>query len=326
MTDRRAFFFPHPLNPNGQPGRVPFRVDANLLTPAGPVEPSSVVVCADGFGQRVLGPGQQNCVGSNQDPCVFARPLSIIHSFCRIDGMPHNEVRCRGESRTTSLAQEVCKGDLILYGKYDPPSKSRIKAQGVKSVFIDTVIVVDRVVTWPTARNGNVWELLDPLAFARHLTGIHNVAETDVWRYNLADALPGGNHHNTRHSDHRVIIGRATLDSSHLTNHETSFVPLADRKRQTGEWFPLHLTIPPDLDLPIANHLPWRRLVDFVNAMAGNHHDAGYITEFEDLELAFDICDAVIALSGRGQGCPNTVAIPPLIPMPLPPRSGHHSC
>jgi hypothetical protein len=220
-----------------------------------------------------------------------------------------------------ALSEVVVSGDLILYGKYSPARPSRIRKGGVEEVWIDTVLVVDRVPEWPSEPLETRRVLIDAEEFAQELTGVENPITTDVWTYNLADGLQGGRHHTTHLPTHRVILGRASLDAESLRAFETSFVPLAEQ-REDGRWFPPTLRLPTERNSRMAGGSTWQDLANFVTRMAGNCNDSGFVREFDDLNLALDMCAAVLERSGRDQGLVGTVAIPPLVPTPVPQRRG----
>lgn len=139
---RRAFFFPHSLDPQqkrGEPnlsGRVPFDVTATLLGPDGATE-GDCVVMADGFLDPTTGGG---LVGSSQDPCVFSGTSGPFHSYARLDGanLSNEKVVGGGKHIAENLAETVAPGDVIIFGKTTPPS-----GKAIEEIWVDTVLVVD---------------------------------------------------------------------------------------------------------------------------------------------------------------------------------------
>lgn len=298
---RRAFFFPHSLlpgrRPGGSPGRVPFDIHGPLVSRSARRD-GSATVFADGY--------EKNTVGSNQDPCIFSSPLGPFHAFCRINGKRRDlYVRERDQRHSRLLSHIVSTDDIIIYGKFTPPAKEG----HTTSVWVDTVIVVDEVVSVktgprrsPQVCNGRGhcktkrFTLTPPWA---HQTGpLSAIAPgSDGYIYCLSDAAQSGLHCCTQLGDYRIIVGRSEANVEALVELRTSFVPLARTN-------PVTIT---SADCDIAT---WARLCEFLDSRvrpqgAGPH--GGWIAEFPDFPLAAALCNAVIGAAGE-------VAIPPLQP------------
>ena len=109
---RRAFFFPHSLEPAQKPGadnisgRVPFEVTGTLLGSElrqGPVL---------GDGRRIhrsARRARRAWSGSCQDPCVFSDPWGPFHAFLRLDGanLANEKVMGAGKVIADSLPETV---------------------------------------------------------------------------------------------------------------------------------------------------------------------------------------------------------------------------
>lgn len=304
---RSAYFYPHALRPSegppGPPGRVPFDVEAQLsdgqTTWTGPA-----TIYGDGYARNTIGP--------NQDPCVVAKPKPF-HSLCRIDGSHPADEYVRGTKR--NLAQSVSPNDLIIYGKFEPPGG----AGPTTRVWVDTVLVVDRVVPWSTSQRppgercpnprckGRRFTRRDPSGFAAQLTGEPNGAATDAYRYNLSDAEPTGYHCCTTRGDYRVIVGRAEPGAESIRSLGASFAPLARIDVETGHIGP---TFVEHADL--GDH--WYAVVDFLDGTVrtqGAGPRGSWIAPFPDVELAEALCRSVIAASRLGDR-PGVVAALPV--------------
>ena len=300
---RRAFFFPHPLEPiqkRGEPnfpGRVPYQVTGQLLGP----NPSGAPfwVMADGFYDPASGeiPG---VVGANQDPCVFSAPWGPFHSFYRVDGANAGNEKVAGDKVhvADSLPEAVSPGDVIIYGKTTP-----LNGKNIKEVWVDTVIVVDEVIELPV-------EAAEKAPFAFSSPSSLLKPGTDGYRFNLSDAEPnGGTHPTTNRSPHRIIRGKISDDEDAVDKLETSFVPLADR---TGGFCRVCAVD--------KGHLgnDWAALLSFfeqrVFGRIGAAPKGGWIAEFDTFALAEALLRAVVKRSGGHQNMRGTVAIPPLTP------------
>ena len=301
---RRAFFFPHPLEPKQKrgepnlPGRVPFQV-TGLLT--GETEIGHPFwVMADGFFDT-LSPDIPGVVGSNQDPCIFSAPWGPFHSFCRIDGanLANEKIVAGGKHIGDSLPEVVVPGDVIVYGKVTPAN-----GKNIKEVWVDTVIVVDSIVELPVEEGEGAAR-----AFALAKDASLPAKNTDAYRFNLSDATPKGLRETTKRHPHRVIRGKFSQKADAVDKLETSFVPLADRAAG------LYGVCPVD-----KGHLrgDWPALIEFFEKqvfgrVAGAPH-GGWIAQFDTFELAEVLLRKVVERSGGHQGLRGVVAIPPLTP------------
>ena len=313
MAIRRAFFFPHALHPGAAPpdppGRVPFDIDATL-TDGVTNWADRATIFADGYAPNTVGP--------NQDPCVLVTPKPF-HSFCRINGTKSDD---RVRYTKLSLSASVHPGDLILYGKFEPAGR----VGPTTRVWLDTVLVVDRIVRWSTARRphgercrnprckGHQFTLRDPRGFAALLTGAPNGQGTDAYRYNLSDADPDGFHCCTRLAEYRVIVGVANREPSSLAALTTSFLPLAAPSSAGG----LEPTSVGENDL----RDDWARVVHFFDetVRTTDHGPRGsWIAEFSELGLAEKLCRAAIEVSAFN-GRRDIVALLPVSPISTPHR------
>ena len=213
MTARTGFFFHHPLRPrrDGPPGRVQFDVDCMIASASGRTRRAHVAVAADGYGRNLLGP--------NQDPCVFASPLAVLHSFCKLD---RNGPRYFVDGTRTNLAYAVHPGSVVFYGHLS------VTAAKTRALWVDTVVVVERVEHCPAAPvSGSTFHLdVGQPAFAKRLIGRSSLRGTDVYVHNLEDARPGRKHQRTTVNPHLMIVGIG--DAGKLGLRRTSFVPLWD--------------------------------------------------------------------------------------------------
>jgi len=300
---RRAFFFPHSLDPQqkrGEPnssGRVPFDVTATLLGPDGATQ-GDCVVMADGFLDPITGGG---LVGANQDPCVFSTPSGPFHTFARIDGanLGSEKVVGGGKHIADSLPETVAPGDIIIFGKTTPPS-----GKAIEEIWVDTVLVVDSVVELPAAEEAKgPWPF--PAAAAAEMVAKKG---TDGYRFNLSDGEgPKGHHQTTLRNPHRIIVGRTSNKPKAVAALETSFVPLADR---TGGICRICAVD--------RGHLgaDWAPLLVFfqtqVYAKIKGIPRGGWIAEFSTFGLAEALLAAIVKRSGGHQNLRGTVAVPPL--------------
>jgi len=303
---RRAFFFPHPLEPTQKrgeinlPGRVPYQVTGQLLGPTDSGAPFWVM--ADGFYDPLSGEIPA-VVGANQDPCVFSAPWGPFHSFYRIDGVNAGNEKVAGDKVhvADSLPEAVSPGDVIIYGKTTP-----LNGKNIKEVWVDTVIVVDEVIELPVDAAEKA-----PYAFSGSAAFPEGLPKkgTDAFRFNLSDAEPGAGHPTTNRSPHRIIRGRISDDSDAVDKLETSFVPLADRTGGSCRVCAID-----------KGHLgnDWAPLLAFfeqrVFGRIGAAPKGGWIAEFPTFALAESLLRAVVKRSGGHQGMRGTVAIPPLTP------------
>ncbi len=301
---RRAFFFPHSLDPQqkrGEPnlsGRVPFDVTGIRLGPDGASD-GDCVVMADGFLDPITGAG---LVGSSQDPCVFSAPSGPFLTFARVDGTtPANEkVVGGGKPIADSLPETVAPGDVIIFGKTTPPS-----GKAIEQVWVDTVLVVDSVLELPPSDQAEgPWPF--PTEAARQIAD----RGTDGHRFNLSDAEgPRGLHPTTKRNPHRIIIGRTSSKPRAVAALETSFVPLADR---TGGICRVCAVDKGHLGAD------WAPLITFfqeqVYARIKGIPRGGWIAEFGSFAVAEALLTAIVKRSGGHQNLRGTVAIPPLVP------------
>lgn len=302
---RRAFFFPHALEPKqtrgepNSPGRVPCEVAGMLVGPE-EVTDGTCVVMADGFVEPETNWG---IVGSNQDPCIFSGPGGPFHSFCRIDGAnPAGEKVVGGKQHiANSLPEVVSKGDVIVYGKTIPPS-----GKTIAEVWVDTVLVVDSVIELPSAEEKGPWPF--PM---EHATAV-SAPGTDGYRFNLSDGEAKGLHATTSRNPHRIIRGRIKPTVSAVAELQTSFVPLADRR---GGGYRVCAVD--------KGHLgsDWPALVAFfqeqVYAKIKGIPKGGWTAEFDSFALAELLLSAIVKRSGGEQrrDLRGVVAIPPLKPL-----------
>ncbi len=201
------------------------------------------------------------------------------------------------------LSQQVKSLDLVFYG--------HVATRGGQptDLWIDTVVVVDRVVKWRGSRvGGSRRYALDPRspAFARRLLApsaplkeaavVERLLGSDLYSFNLKDAEPQvGRHHRTAFRPHCVIIGAAHASRSALSNRSTSFVPLwtrgapvhFDSGNGAAFWPDLARLLKAKKPLPS----PWKPPVEI------SFGDALY--------------DAVIIESGKGTARAGSVGIPP---------------
>ncbi len=166
--------------------------------------------------------------------------------------------------------------------------------------------------------------LKSPMTFAASLTGATDGKDTDAYRFNLVDAEPGGRHCCTDLADYRVIVGRVEASSEALQHVVTSFVPLADRATGPEGWQPV--AVGKD---DFTSSSDWAALRGFLDGVVRpgvrgppQFMNKGAIASFPDLPLALSLCRAIASVSGRHQGRPGTVAIPPLEPTGATRRAG----
>jgi hypothetical protein len=305
-VSRRAFFFPHSLEPAQKPGaenisgRVPFEVTGTLLGSEHRQGPFWIM--ADGFFDPLGDPQMPGVVGSYQEPCVFSDPWGPFHAFLRLDGTnPASEkVMGTGKIVADSLVDTVTPGDVIIYGKTNPNG-----GKGIKEVWVDTVLVVDSIVTLPVAEAEKA-----PYTFALASDPGLPGKGTGAYRYSLADAEAKGVHETTNKNPHRIIRGRISKADDAVEKLETSFVPLADRTGGVCRVLAVD-----------KGHMgaAWGSLLEFfeqgVFAKVKGVPRGGWIAEFGNFALAEALLAAVVKRSGGHQGMRGTVAIPPLSPV-----------
>jgi len=305
MPPPRAFFFPHAFSstkkPGAPPGRALFDVSATLLPSDAEPYRDNVTVMADGYAQNTVGP--------NQDPCVFSSPIGPFHSFCRITSPPSDN-RVRGLGAT--LPNVAASGDVIVYGKF-----RRTREKKIDRIWVDTVLVVERVVPWHTSARapgactskmckGQKFVLDSPAQFAQGLCGAPG---SDACKFNLSDAEPQGTHCCTVENAYKMILGSVAPYRRAAAQLATSFCTLAELDDE-GDWWPAFIETQ-DLDAPT-----WAALTTFLETLVAKPAPrGGWISEFPSLELARKLVAAIIARSGTSQGKPGTVALPPLTPV-----------
>ena len=306
---RRAFFFPHSLEPAQKPGadnisgRVPFEVTGALIGSDYRVhEPRPFWVMADGFLDPMGDAQMPGVVGSYQDPCVFSDPWGPFHAFLRLDGanLANEKVMGAGKVIADSLAETVNPGDVIIYGKTNPNG-----GKNIKEVWVDTVMVVDSISTLPVAEAEK-----PPYTFSLASDPALPAKGTSAYRYSLQDAETKGVHETTNRNPHRIIRGRVSSDENAVEKLETSFVPLADRTGGVCRVLSVD-----------KGHMgaAWGPLLEFfeqgVFAKVKGIPRGGWIAEFASFALAEALLAAVVKRSGGHQGMRGTVAIPPLSPV-----------
>lgn len=303
---RRAFFFPHSLEPAQKPGaenlsgRVPFEVTGTLLGSEHRQGPFWVM--ADGFFDPLGDAQMPGVVGAYQEPCVFSDPWGPFHAFLRLDGTnPANEkVMGAGKIIADSLVDTVSPGDVIIYGKTNPNG-----GKGIKEVWVDTVMVVDSIAALPVAEAEK-----PPYTFALASDPSLPGKGTGAYRYSLQDAEAKGLHETTNRNPHRILRGRVSKEEDAVEKLETSFVPLADRTGGVCRVLAVD-----------KGHMgaAWGPLLEFfeqgVFAKLKGVPRGGWIAEFSSFALAEALLAAVVKRSGGHQGMRGTVAIPPLSPV-----------
>jgi hypothetical protein len=305
-VSRRAFFFPHSLDPAQKPGtdnisgRVPFEVTGTLL--GSEIRQGPFWVMADGFTDPLGEPLAPGVVGSYQDPCVFCDPWAPFHAFLRLDGanLANEKVMGAGKVVADSLPETVSPGDVIIYGKTNPNG-----GKNIKEVWVDTVMVVDSLVTLPVAEAEK-----PPYTFALSTDASLPVKGTSAYRYSLSDAETKGVHETTNRNPHRIIVGRTSAEPDAVEKLETSFVPLADRTGGVCRALAVD-----------KGHMgaAWGPLLEFfaegVFAKVKGIPRGGWIAEFGSFALAEALLAAVVKRSGGHQGMRGSVAVPPLSPV-----------
>jgi hypothetical protein len=312
-VSRRAFFFPHSLDPAQKPGtdnisgRVPFEVTGTLLGSEGRgSEGRPFWVMADGF-MDPLGDAQMpGVVGSYQDPCVFCDPWGPFHAFLRLDGtnLANEKVMGGGKVIADSLPEVVSPGDLIIYGKTNPNG-----GKNIKEIWVDTVMVVDSIATLPVIASPETPDK-PPYTFALASDPSLPGKGTPAHRYSLSDAETKGVHETTNRNPHRIIVGRVSKEPDAVEKLETSFVPLADRTGGVCRALAVD-----------KGHMgaAWGPLLEFfeqgVFAKVKGIPRGGWIAELPSFALAEALLTAVVKRSGGHQGMRGTVAVPPLSPV-----------
>lgn len=268
---------------------------------------AAFTISADGAGR--------DRVGSNQDPCVFAEPLSIFHSFCKIDHHSGDtnvkEDKSYGTGQGRVLSEVVKPDDVIFYG-FVGLSRGRLQR-----VFIDTVLVVDRVILWPTTEErgverGKPYRLLRDERLPRALNVAMSFAElcrTNAWAWNLADEEF---HSHSALERHRIIVGKAEPTKEALSARKTSFVTLWQGGTSDDPYQGV-LQLKKEADPAL-----WS---DLAKAILHGDATGSYKPRFEISDIADRLYDAVLACS------PGGVGIPPFTPTKAqPPSRSGPSC
>jgi hypothetical protein len=297
------YFFHHPLDAKGGvPGRYPFDVYGTLVDPAGDARSASFRIAVDSVGE--------NAPGGNVDPCVFARPLALVHSFCRIDKRG-GKYYVPGSTQT--LAQCAVGGDILFYGHLRTARGKPV------ALYVDTVLVVARTASLPTAaasgRPGRPFRLELGQSFAERVLDValpagveawQYLQTTDIWRYNLADASPGRHHEYTGIDGHPIIVGYAATAeaaSCALQDRTTSFVPLVDQ-REPEKSVPSYINQSDGCEL-------WRQMTNWV---ADNPRLARGMKPPSRIPTALGetLYYMFRRVSGRGSDLEGHVALPPV--------------
>lgn len=292
------YFFHHPLvSLDGIPGRYAFRASGTLVDLDGNTQYATFRVPADGLADDRPGP--------NIDPCPFASPVAMIHSFCRIDrrGGKYYVPNTRGV-----LSELVEPGDTILYGHL------RTQNGAPHTLFVDSVLIVADTVILPTERVSSsrfrfvcdhqmMARVLDPAGESGASTSWDAFLKTDLWRLNLSDAASGGTHEFTRLEKHRVIVGASAEPSAAgvaLRERRTSFVPLVDDA--TGR---------PSMISADDSQFLWSALSEWLSYNPRMSWGMKPPSRLPDA-LGEAMYDAVRAASGRGGPIHGSVALPPV--------------
>lgn len=296
------YFFHHPLDSrDGIPGRYAFDAIGMIASNRRAEPDVRIRVSVDGLSENLPGP--------NIDPCPFAAPLTLIHSFCRIDRRG-GKYYVHGTRRVLSF--EVQPGDTVLYGHL------RTCRGAASALFIDTVLVVESTRALPTLESSPgchaiqcgeqmILDLGVRPAASRAPTPWSEFVRTDVWLNNLRDSAPGGTHAHSRIAGHRVILGAgvsaAASPAAALAARTTSFVTIVEEGLGPR-------SLPPELlahaDRGLRDHL--------ANWLKENPRMASRMKPPSRLpdELGYMLYDVAVAASGRGGPYPGFVAIPPL--------------
>lgn len=281
---RTYYFFQHPLDSlvitRGKaksipiPGRYAFDVNALIANRSCCLGKMRVKVPIDSF--------EENSPGPNIDPCPFAYPFHIVHSFCKISNYTHT---ISGKL----LSHKVKKDDIIFYG-YLHYSDNTGHVMPIY-LAIDTVLVVKCT----TAALKTIKKKFD--IDNDPLLNHHKDSNSDLWRYNLKDTEEGGFHEFTNTNKHKIIIGKSDTENPHkaLSRRQTSYIPLTVRK--TRELPPILTAAEADL---------WELLTNWCRQQ--NKID---ICELDDA-LGETLYDKIINISGQNSALEGFVAIPPL--------------
>lgn len=276
---RKYYFFQHQLDANKDiPGRYAFDVKALIANRSRCLGEKIVRVPIDSFEENIPGP--------NIDPCPFANPFHIVHSFCKISNNQHvvsNKI----------LSDIVSKNDIIFYGclRY-----SKINSY-IKPIYlaIDTVLVVNSTIKLNTIKINGKYKFLVKNDM---LLSQNKDSNSDLWRYNLKDTDEGGFHECTHINGHKIIIGKSDTKNPNqaLSKRETSYIPLTVHMSRQ---LPPILTNKVDVDL-------WRLLTDWCKK--NQYIDINELDE----KLGEKLYTKLIDISGQNSEFEGFVAIPPL--------------
>jgi hypothetical protein len=287
------YFFHHPLKSrNGIPGRHRFSVEANLVSRNKHYGRQLVDVAVDSLGE--------NEPGTNVDPCPFADPYALSHTFCGID---RQAGRYMVPGSDLLLSEVLRRGDTVIYGHLHTRGKAPI------SLCVDTVMVVSKVIELPLGpqvEGLRRWVHALDDAYAQVVlddatASIDSLTATNLWKFNLSDAQPGRAHQYTGVNPHRMILADAEACSPNsLRSRRSSYVPLLAPNQVS----PVQLT-----SARAPNVWPkLEELVAGVPRLCGSMKPPVALA----MRLGEDIYDACIRWSGHGgvhEGC---VAVPPL--------------
>lgn len=287
------FFFHHPIESrDGIPGRHRFAVRADLVSLGQHLGRHVVNVGVDSF--------NENEPGRNVDPCPFAHPYAVAHTFCGID---RRAGRYLVPGMGLLLSEAVVPGDTVIYGHLHTRVCKPI------ALWVDTVMVVSSIVSlplgpqmpgqrkWPHALDHTYAQAVldDPGA------SMADLVTTGLWTFNLQDAQAGRAHGYSRLNPHRVMLADSRVPSPEdLRSRKASFVPLLEAGRMS-------LTKLTEVREPNL----WRMLealVVTVPRLCGSMKPPVQLP----LPLGEAIYDASIRQSGYGGLHTGCVAIPPL--------------
>lgn len=287
------FFFHHPVESNdGIPGRHRFTVRADLVSRGKHRGRHLVDVGVDSF--------HENQPGGNVDPCPFAHPFAVAHTFCGID---RRAGRYLVPGIGLLLSEAVVPGDTVIYGHL------RTRARKPLALWVDTVMVVSRIVLLPLGPQvpgQRKWlHALDDTYAQAVLddpdASMADLMATGLWTFNLQDAKAGQAHGYSGVNPHRVMLADSHVPSpDDLRSRKASFVPLLESDRISLT----HLTEAREPTL-------WQMLEAFVVAvprLCGSMKPPVHLPH----PLGESIYDASIRWSGYGGLHTGCVAIPPL--------------
>jgi hypothetical protein len=264
---------------------------------------------------RRMGVGPDDA-GPNIDPCAFASPLPLIHTFCRLDtaGGKYYVNRRLGASTRKNLAQVATKGDTIIYGHL------RTSKGAPVALFVDTILVVAGVRRLPTTPDSKQprkrfrFIVGEELAAAIGSASASGPAPTweqllmsDLWRFNLRDLDEGRGHSHTAYRAHAIIVGAVAAEGeelSALAQRKTSYVPLVDASSESRP-------LPPHFDKEQSDPSLWRLLTNWLKRNPRLAHGNKPPTELP-VKLGQAIYDGTRFRSGWNTSLAGSVALPPL--------------